>query len=198
MGRQSYSNKTETYQVKQISTSFLKKHGFFEDGMESGTVSWSRNGENTGRIGIQSRIEENEKYIKFIYTQTNNDTGEKKDFDYKVQLATTSCHYGGVRHWFVCSLTKNGNYCGRRVGVLYKNGDYFGCRHCYDLVYRSNREECSITSIPELEDLEKNIKRKYYKGNMTRKYKSYLKKEMRNNTNLISFLSKYNNLLGKK
>jgi len=36
MGRQSYSNRTETYQVKQISTSFLKKHGFFNDGIESG------------------------------------------------------------------------------------------------------------------------------------------------------------------
>ena len=158
MGRQSYSNRTETYQVKQISIFFLRRQGFLNEGWRFGTVAWSRNGENTGRITIQSCIKENEKYIRFIYTQTNNDTGENKDFDYKVQLTTTSCNYGGVRYWFVCSLTKNGNYCGRRVGVLYKSGDYFGCRHCYDLVYKSNRDKYPVTSIPELEELEKNIK----------------------------------------
>ena len=28
----------------------------------------------------------------------------------------------------------------RRVGVLYLDGVYFGCRHCYDLTYKCQKE----------------------------------------------------------
>ena len=46
---------------------------------------------------------------------------------------------GGVRWWFLCTLTCDGRYCGRRVGKLYlpPGGRYYGCRHCYDLTYKS-------------------------------------------------------------
>jgi hypothetical protein len=30
--------------------------------------------------------------------------------------------------------------CGRRVAVLYMGGEYFACRHCYNLAYKSQRE----------------------------------------------------------
>ena len=57
----------------------------------------------------------------------------------RVPLAWTPCHYGGRRPWFVCP----GLGCGRRVALLYGAGVYFCCRHCYALVYESQREgEC--------------------------------------------------------
>ncbi len=32
-------------------------------------------------------------------------------------------------------------WCGRRVGVQYLGaGEYFGCRHCYNLTYTSSKE----------------------------------------------------------
>ncbi len=73
---------------------------------------------------------------------TEGNTGKETHFDYRVQLVTTSCHLGGVRWWFIRPLTKNGVYCGRRVGVLYRapRADYYGCRHCYDLSYESRNE----------------------------------------------------------
>ena len=58
-------------------------------------------------------------YVKFNYTVTDRNTGEKTDYDYKVQLTTTPCNLGGVRYWFICPLSKNGVYCGRRVAKLY-------------------------------------------------------------------------------
>ena len=96
-------------------------------------------------------------------------------------ITTTPCNFGGQRYWFVCSLTKKGIYCGRRVGVLYKDGDYFGCRHCYELTYSSRNENrhykyyplfATLTLSKKIEELEAKIKRPYYAGKPTKKQKA--------------------------
>ena len=89
MGRYYWSKKEEADGLKQVSVSFLRKHGYFSNGWHSGAITWSWNGEKTGSISVQSSINENEQYVKFIYTQTGNNTDEKKDFDYKIPLTTT-------------------------------------------------------------------------------------------------------------
>ena len=142
---------------------------------KSTTISWGDDG-SRGSISARVSLYE-EKYVQFIYTQTDNSTGEKKDFDYKVQLVETPCHLGGTRFWFECPLFKKGQYCGRRVGVLYKDGDYFGCRHCYELTYSSrnkNRNHYlnSLFRVLEIEmeeeKLYKKAKRFTYKGKPTK------------------------------
>ncbi|MBN9122903.1 MAG: hypothetical protein J0I06_27820 [Planctomycetes bacterium] len=60
--------------------------------------------------------------------------------DYSVRLVTTGCHLGGVRWWFVCPLVRDNVACGRRVRKLYLCGQYFGCRTCHNLTYRSRQE----------------------------------------------------------
>lgn len=183
MGRYYWSKKEEADSLKQVSVSFLRKHGYFNEGWHSGTITWSRYGKETGNISIQSSISEDEQYVKFIYTQTNNNTGEKNDFDYKIPLIATPCYFGGKRYWFLCPWYTNGKYCGRRVGVLYLSDKYFACRHCYDLTYNSrnlsgfSKVAGQVISIPELEKLESEVKRKFYAGRMTRKYRSYLEKQ---------------------
>jgi hypothetical protein len=123
-----------------------------------------------------------ENYVRFYYTVTDRSTGEKTDYDYKVQLTTTPCNFGGVRYWFICSLSRNGIYCGRRVGKLYKapSGHYFGCRHCYNLSYDSRNESRSgrigqlgylLKAERRYEDLYKQTKRWTYKGRPTKKAK---------------------------
>ena len=47
MGRWSYSNRQEAGGLKQIRVSFLKKYGYLNRGL-MGTMTWSRNGEETG------------------------------------------------------------------------------------------------------------------------------------------------------
>lgn len=183
MGRWSYSSRQEADGLKQVNVSFLKKHGYFNRGWESGTLTWSWNGEQTGNISIQSSLDDHEQYVRFIYTRTDRHTEEKKDFDYKIPLTTTPCYFGGKRYWFVCPWYANGVYCGRRVGMLYLGGDYFACRHCYNLTYNSrnlsgfSKIAGQVISFPELEELEARVKCKYYAGKITRRYKRYLKKQ---------------------
>lgn len=123
------------------------------------TISWGDNG-SRGRISAEVSIWGEEKYARFTYTQTESN-GEKKDFDYKVPIIETPCHFGGTRFWFQCSLYKAGKYCGKRVGVLYKDGDWFGCRHCYELTYSSRNTNKNYRYYPlfKVLDLEGKIEK---------------------------------------
>ena len=178
MGRWSYGGKTEADDVKKIETSFLKKHGYF-CGWKSGTITWTSGwSENKSSVGIEVSVMNNENYLRIHYTQTDRDSGEKKAFDYRIPLTTTLCHFGGRRYWFTCPWYRNGIYCGRRVGVLYKDGDYFACRHCYDLTYNSRKQNrkyryhplFSILDIDQkIEKLEEKIRTPYYRGRPTKK-----------------------------
>ena len=186
MGRYYWNKREEADCLKTVSVFFLKKHKYLEKGWKSGDINWSRNGERTGSVSIRSYINWNEQYIQFIYTQTDRYTGEKKDYDYKIPLTTTACYFGGKRYWFTCPWYINGSYCGRRVGVLYLGGDYFACRHCYNLTYNSrnlsgfSKIAGQVVSEPELENLRKQAKTQYYGGKMTKRYKQYLKKAEKN------------------
>lgn len=120
MGRWYFGTKTEADDLKKIETSFLKKHGYF-CGWKSGTITWTNGwSENKSSVGIEVSVMDNENYFRIHYTQTDRDSGEKKDFDYRIPLTTTPCHFGGKRYWFICPWYKNGEYCGRRVGYSTK------------------------------------------------------------------------------
>ena len=49
----------------------------------------------------------------------------------KIQLATSMCHFGGARQWFICPR------CFDNKGLLYFNQGYFACRICLRLGYQS-------------------------------------------------------------
>ena len=171
-------SKTEVEDVKKISTIFLKKHGYF-CGYNSGTITWTHGwSDNKSSVGINVSTMNDENYLRIHYIQTDNFTGKKKDFDYRIPLTTTPCYYGGKRYWFICPWYKNGVYCGKRVGTLYKDGDYFACRHCYDLTYASRKENRNYKYFPifhtlilshKIEKLLYEIKRPYYAGKPTKK-----------------------------
>lgn len=79
-------------------------------------------------------------YLRLEYTVTDRG-GKQTEYDYPVPLEYTDCNFGGVRPWFRCPGVVNGDECRKRVGKLYlpRGGEYFLCRHCYDLGYRSSR-----------------------------------------------------------
>lgn len=170
-------SKSEADWCKKIEIWWLLRDIKEKGGYKYTTVSWGEDG-SRGRISVQVSVFGDDKYARFIYTQTDNSTGEKKDFDYKVPIVETPCHLGGIRYWFKCPLYKNGQYCGRRVGVLYKDGDWFGCRHCYDLTYASRKVNKRYRHYPmfrileldtEIEKLEQKAKRYTYRGIPTKK-----------------------------
>jgi hypothetical protein len=182
MGGYYFDKKDTVEDCRSVSIAFLRKHGYFsEPCYMSGTISWKNYlGEETSSIGIVVSTLYGENNIRFHYTSTKRDTGEKTKYDYKVQLTTTPCNFGGVRYWFLCPLTKNGVYCGRRVAKLYcvPGANYYGCRHCYNLSYESRNETRSgmfgafggvLRTEKQIEDLRSQIKRWTYRGNPTRR-----------------------------
>lgn len=92
---------------------------------------------------------------------------EERDFDYKAYLTTTNCNYGGYRYWFVCPL------CDRRIGVLYFKSGIYACHKSQQLTYESRniggyqKQYGRIISLPELEEIQKDVKRKFYNGKIT-------------------------------
>lgn len=54
-----------------------------------------------------------------------------------VNITSTTCHFGGVRYWFVCPM------CGRRCAVLYPTK----CRKCVGARYSVERESVANRRI---------------------------------------------------
>ncbi len=143
--RWSWHTKKDTVEDCWIISIFdLKREGTLEsETKRRGSLVWSNafTGERAASIGYELNTSGVNSYFRVYYTITSWD-GRKSNYDYKIELQTTPCHYGGRRWWFVCPLSVNGRYCGRRVGKLYlpPGGRYYGCRHCHDLTYRSSQE----------------------------------------------------------
>jgi hypothetical protein len=74
--------------------------------------------------------------VLLFYRHRSGPDDEWEDVQQPVSLEWSACNFGGGRPWFVCP----GAGCGRRVAILYGQGRYFLCRHCYDLVYECQRE----------------------------------------------------------
>lgn len=178
MGRYYWDKKDTVEEATQLSIFKLKEFGLLR-GYCASTLTWTRKlSGHKNSIGIC--VDTEELYVKVNYTITDRNTGEKTDYDYKINLTTTHCNFGGVRYWFICPLSVNGVYCGRRTGTLYlaSGGRYFGCRRCYDLSYES-RNECRLGRFGQLgyilkaerqyEELYKSIKRWTWRGRPTRK-----------------------------
>lgn len=167
--------------TRKISIGFLKKNGYLFINPQSGVIKWFWNNEPSGSAGIESHSCED--YIRFTYTKTYHD-GKTEDFDYKVSLTFTRCFFGGYRYWFVCPLICNGVPCGKRVGVLYLTGKYFGCRSCHRLLYDSQYQYRSpkfkyfveYLKKDELNEKEANLRIKYWYGLPTKKYMKLLNK----------------------
>lgn len=183
MGRYCWSKKEEADSLKKIAIWWLKKNGFLDGGWRAGGIKWENSWTGAeSSVDISVVISSGDQYLRISYTKTTQD-GNSEDFDYEIPLTTTPCYFGGKRYWFICPWYTNGKYCGRRVGVLYLGGKYFACRHCYNLTYNSRnlggifKIAGQTISIPELEKLESEVKRKFYAGRMTRKYRRYLKKQ---------------------
>ncbi|KTC64691.1 Uncharacterised protein (plasmid) [Legionella adelaidensis] len=85
--------------------------------------------------------------------QNPKEKKEPQKINYVIDILWEDCHFGGQRPWFICPLKK----CGRRVAILY-GGPIFACRHCYKLVYQSQREGVSDRAIRKAEKIRARLK----------------------------------------
>jgi hypothetical protein len=81
---------------------------------------------------IHGRVEVDR--VILLYRHRSGDDESWQDVEQPVRFDHTPCTYGGTRRWWICPS------CGRRVAVVYGPGRLFACRHCYRLVYASQRE----------------------------------------------------------
>ena len=128
-GRLSGDGKTTTDSQHQIDIRRLKKQGFLQPG-NSGSLSWSCNGEQTGLISFRMETGRMILDYKFRYHSWQ----DWEPVEQIVLLDKTSCNFGGYREWLLCPR------CRKRVAILYGAGKYFFCRHCYGLCYESQQE----------------------------------------------------------
>ena len=127
----------------RMDVQMLKRQGLFNF---DSSVSWSFYWQKDKRTGpsLECRFvhdAQGQPGLRLEYTVVNNTSGERKDFDYVVSLVTTPCHFGGVRWWFICPLTKNNVPCQRRCRYLYlpPGSMLLGCRECFELTYETRQ-----------------------------------------------------------
>jgi hypothetical protein len=142
-GRGVWNRKTRVDEARSIDILDLQRKEVFSKGSTwNWTSSWSRNGEVIASISYRVESGENgPSGLRFMYAITDNETGEKKDYNYIISVETTRCNYGGKRWWFICPLVVNGRSCQRRCRIVYMppGAKYFGCRECHRLTYESRQ-----------------------------------------------------------
>ncbi len=145
MGRWEWSNRKTVEQCWALDVIKMSKDGVFKGGPGK---YWSlqyrnRQGKVICSFGywVRSDLHEN-LYLEMTYTLIDQHQEESQSFNYRIDLTTTPCYFGGRRYWFICPCVVENRICQRRVGKLYlpPNGKYFGCRHCYNLTYKCQKE----------------------------------------------------------
>ena len=171
-----FSTRVSAEYVKKLRIELLNKHGLLSKSYSSARVSWEWGGVKSSIGLIVSLDELNHELgnqlrgIVILHYVAGN-----QRISCNIGLTTTSCNYGNFRYWFMCPK------CFQRIGMLYLYGGNFACRHCHNLTYESRKlngfqkKAGRIISFDELETAENKVKRKYYAGKMTRKYRQYLR-----------------------
>ncbi|MCC6983610.1 MAG: hypothetical protein IT535_10105 [Bauldia sp.] len=114
--------------MQSIDLAYLKRHGFLTT-LSSGTLRWSRHGEETGSI----RFTVTSAGVRLSYRTRPYGEDDWTDVDELVPFAWSGTNFGGQRRWFVCLS------CRRPCRVLY-GGSRFRCRRCQRLTYGSQYE----------------------------------------------------------
>jgi hypothetical protein len=111
MGRQS-TGAIHTKGALRIELKYLLKQGFIKKNCtKQGTLSWN----NGSIISFYSCYTNEEKYLRLVYYTTDNTTGEKQDYDYKIELVEVPSNLGkGSVLYFVCPVSWN------KCRILYK------------------------------------------------------------------------------
>ena len=135
MGRPPYGARTACESCRSIDVRRWHRDGRLSAGQHF-TNSWTFGGEPAGTINAHTEPGA----VVLTYRTRSWQAAEWKTITQRVPMTWTDCHFGGRRPWFVCSVYSDGQYCGRRVAVLYDAGNYFACRHCYGLAYETQQQ----------------------------------------------------------
>jgi hypothetical protein len=137
-----FNKKTTTGECHSLDVRYLHREGLLIPG-HSFSLRWSLAGRETGSIRVAVEGSDRPERMLLLYRHRSGPEYEWEDVHEPVSLEWTACNFGGERPWLVCP----GAGCSRRVTILYGPGRYFLCRHCYDLVHESQRENAMHRSL---------------------------------------------------
>jgi hypothetical protein len=137
-----FDKKTTTGECQSVDVRYLHREGLLTPGRWF-SLRWSRAGRETGSIRIAVGGNDKPQRALLLYRHRIGPGDEWEDVQEHVSLDWTACKFGGERPWFICPAAG----CGRRVAHLYGLGRYFLCRHCYDLVYESQRDNAMYRGL---------------------------------------------------
>lgn len=163
--------------VKKITISKLKEWQYLEpNSFKSGTISWSRAGNEVGSINISCKMIAEETYIQLSYTYN-----KEESVNYKVKLVSVASNLGRGKLWyFLCPET------GKRCRKLYGAGKYFLHRDAYpDAMYESQtyskqmrKMDKVFSTVFGVDDLMEELYSKHFKthyaGKPTKRYQQIL------------------------
>lgn len=136
-GRKGWHPTVESGPALDISR-LLKTGWLRPDATTRGILRWTdlRTGHETASMGYEARLRETSGSVRLHSCATDRASGERRDCESHIELATSPQPFGGRRWWFVCPRT------GRRARVLHlpPGAETFACRGAYGLGYRSQRE----------------------------------------------------------
>lgn len=164
------ARKPESDRLPYLSVVYLNQQGVIQDNLRS-TLTTERGGYISSRVQIDVSIGF-DPFMRISF-DINGDT--KRQI---IPLVKTNCHFGGFRWWFKCPL------CNKRVGKLFLYGAVYGCRHCYDLTYRSrmlssrsppSRLKLSYLRNERAKELITGLRSTTYKGKPTKRYLKILR-----------------------
>ena len=139
-----HDKKITTGECYGVDVRYLHRNGLLKAGGWF-SLRWSQGERETGSIGgsVEGHLRLRPEQVILRYRYRSGQGSEWEDVQEPVSLEWTACNFGGHRPWFVCP----GAGCGRRVAVLYGPGRYFLCRHCWDLVYESQRDNVMYRAL---------------------------------------------------
>ena len=159
LGSGRFGKKVTTEDSYLLDVGVLVREGFVRPGHRGGgTTQWR----NLRRV----------KPIKLIFVVETHEHGGSMRLAYippfgtkpvrmSVTLITTFPHCGGLRWWFVCPLPGHSRTSGRRCTKLClpisKRAHYWGCRSCYGLTYRSQKEDFGARARRRVSKLERRL-----------------------------------------
>jgi len=148
MGRGEYHRrnaKISTDDLLCVRLSDLKRENCLTPG-QSYVWHWSRDGERVASVRVTIEYS----FIQFVYSISD------KTVNKIIPLTFTPCNFGGYRKWFVCD-------CGRRVATMYICGQEMACRHCFNAVYPSQREDAIDRQWRKIYKLQARLKDDWYR-----------------------------------
>lgn len=122
-----YGGKRTTGDMWALDVRKVQREGGLELGETFGCTWRRRGGEVIACVDLKGETD------RVMLDYRRKVDGEWQARRYPVEIDWTACHYGGQCAWWLCPG------CGRRVAVLY-GGHRFECRHCHQLVYKSQRQ----------------------------------------------------------